>query len=56
MKRRTVVPEPTSPDDPFQDARGSALVRTRGAPVGPHWWDEIDPTAFAADDGSVWLY
>lgn len=45
-----------SPDDPFQDARGSALVRTRGTPVGPHWWDDIDPAAFAADDGTVWLY
>lgn len=23
---------------------------------GPHWWDDIDPTAFEDDDGTVWLY
>lgn len=45
-----------SPAGPFKDARGSALVRNSDTPDGPHWWDDIDPTAFEDEDGTVWLY
>lgn len=45
-----------SPTGPFVDARGSALVKNSDTPDGPHWWDDIDPTAFEDEDGTVWLY
>lgn len=45
-----------SPTGPFVDARGSALVKNSDTPDGPHWWDDIDPTAFEDEDGKVWLY
>lgn len=45
-----------SPTGPFVDARGSALVRNSDTPDGPHWWDDIDPTALEDEDGTVWLY
>lgn len=44
-----------APTGPFVDARGSALVKNSDTD-GPHWWDDIDPTAFEDDDGTVWLY
>ncbi len=43
-----------SPTGPFVDARGTALV-TNSMTEGPHWWDDIDPTAFIDDDGTPWL-
>lgn len=45
-----------TPTGPFVDARGSALVKNSDTPDGPHWWDDIDPTAFEDEDGTVWLY
>lgn len=45
-----------SPLGPFTDARGTALVKNSDTPDGPHWWDDIDPTAFEDEDGTVWLY
>lgn len=44
-----------TPTGPFVDARGTALVKNSDTD-GPHWWDDIDPTAFEDDDGTVWLY
>ena len=43
-----------SPTGPFRDARGSALI-TDGMTKGPKPWDDIDPTVFVDDDGSVWM-
>lgn len=45
-----------TPTGRFVDARGSALVKNSDTPDGPHWWDDIDPTAFEDEDGTVWLY
>lgn len=43
-----------NPTGPFVDARGTALV-SNSMTDGPHWWDDIDPTAFIDDDGTAWL-
>ncbi|RYD67707.1 MAG: glycoside hydrolase [Sphingomonadales bacterium] len=44
-----------SPTGPFVDAKGSALVTNQMTPKGTHSWEDIDPTVFADDDGTVWI-
>lgn len=44
-----------SPTGPFVDARGSALITNEMTPKGTHSWEDIDPTVFRDDDGTVWL-
>jgi beta-xylosidase len=44
-----------SPTGPFVDARGSALIANDMTKEAKHSWDDIDPTVFKDDDGTVWL-
>lgn len=46
-----------SPQGPFEDARGSALV-TNDMTAGPGGmdWDDIDPTVWIDDDGQAYLF
>ena len=43
-----------NPLGPFRDAKGSALVKNEDT-EGPHWWDDIDPTAWTEADGTSYL-
>lgn len=44
-----------SPTGPFVDAKGSALITNQMTPKGSHSWEDIDPTVFRDDDGTVWI-
>lgn len=44
-----------NPTGPFSDARGSALITNQMTPEGTHSWEDIDPTVFTDDDGTIWI-
>lgn len=44
-----------SPEGPFVDARGEALISNDMTPKGTHSWEDIDPTVFTDDDGTSWI-
>ncbi len=44
-----------SPDGPFEDAIGSALV-TNDMTTYNSTWDDIDPTVYIDDDGQAYMY
>jgi arabinoxylan arabinofuranohydrolase len=44
-----------TPEGPFTDAKGAALISNDMTPKGTHSWEDIDPTVFTDDDGTSWI-
>lgn len=45
-----------SPEGPYKDALGRALLTNANSPGLTHSWRTIDPSVFIDDDGQAWLF